>query len=33
MTNSKISRILSKMEARGIVSRARDGMGKRVYLE
>ena len=29
MTNSKISRILSKMEARGIVSRARDGMGKR----
>ncbi len=32
MTNSKISRTLSKLESQGILTRVRDGMGKRVNL-
>ena len=32
MTNSKISRSLSKLESQGILTRVRDGMGKRVNL-
>ena len=32
MTDSKISRSLTKLEASGIISRVRDGMGKRVNL-
>jgi uncharacterized membrane protein len=32
MTNSKISRSLAKLESRGVLSRVRDGMGKRVNL-
>lgn len=32
MTDSKISRALTKLEARGVVTRVRDGMGKRVNL-
>ena len=32
MTNSKISRSLSKLESQGILTRVRDGMGKRVHL-
>ena len=32
MTNSKISRTLSKLESQGILTRVRDGMGKRVHL-
>ena len=32
MTPSKISRTLTKMEARGMIERIRDGMGKRVVL-
>ena len=32
MTSSKISRTLSKLESQGILTRVRDGMGKRVNL-
>jgi uncharacterized membrane protein len=32
MNPSKISRVLSKMESRGLIERIRDGMGKRVIL-
>jgi len=32
MSDSKISRSLTKLEANGIISRVRDGMGKRVNL-
>ncbi|MGB1704172.1 MAG: helix-turn-helix transcriptional regulator [Candidatus Thalassarchaeaceae archaeon] len=32
MTDSKISRLLTKLEASGIISRVRDGMGNRVNL-